>query len=198
MLGGWSRGSRDSHHARPRSAGAPAGAPAGLAAALGACGASAGSPNARGNVSTSRPITPVATIGNGLPPNKAHLIGVTLLNQVTLDVDQQAYSTRDQIGVTIHNGLSTPIYAADHRTDCTTVAVERQQGGSWQLAAGCALASATRTVSYVPGMALVAFNGAQAAANGLPAGTYRASLTYSASANGGASATVYSPQFTIG
>jgi hypothetical protein len=132
--------------------------------------------------------------GTGTTGSKA-----TAPGQVTVAVDKQRYGPSETIVVTITNGLSTGILAADHQSNCTTVVLERLSGGTWQAQNPCPLKSPTRLIPFGAGTATqqqLRPQG-QGTAPGWSPGTYRVAFTYMLSASG-AGTTVYSSNFTIG
>ena len=114
---------------------------------------------------------------------------------VTLTLNQRTYSAESPILVTIHNGLKSTIWAADHKTSCTVVVLERKGPSGWYSVGECTLEIMTRIIPIAAGATLTQRLNTGA---GWQAGTYRAVLTYQmseeSSAGGG---TVYSPEFTI-
>lgn len=121
---------------------------------------------------------------------------------VTLAVDRQRYTAGDTITVTIHNGLSATIWAADHQTSCTIVTAERLADGQWHAMAACRLMTPTRLVPLPAGSDTVQLLRVQGSAlsGTWQAGTYRVTLTYSAGDEfaGGSGGVAYSAQFTLG
>jgi hypothetical protein len=138
-------------------------------------------------------------------------LGQVTSGQVTLTLDKRQYTASDTIVVTIHNGLSQIIWAADHQTNCTVVTAERLQVGQWAAVDKCQLMTRTRMVSLAAGSSTPQqLSSAQAmvppesqaplpSENWTP-GTYRVTLTYveSADGTGGPGGMVHSINFPIG
>jgi hypothetical protein len=157
----------------------------GIGAFLAGCGRTIGSPG-----SPQTGAFPTAT--PGASPSETLTGG-----QVTLTLDKQRYLAGDTIAVTLHNGLSQTIWAADHRTDCTVVTAERQQDGQWQGLQNCRLMTPTVLVPLSAGSASVQMLSTQGP---WPAGTYRVTLTYTSGdeGTGGPGGVAHSAAFTIG
>lgn len=123
---------------------------------------------------------------------------------VIVTVEKQQYAPTGTIVASIHNGLATPIYTRDERSDCTVVNLERWVNNSWHVQAPCVnMQPAPRVVELAPKTVLT-----QQLAPGLsdstegswPAGKYRISFAYVTSADQpfGQSTVLYSTTFTIG
>lgn len=67
---------------------------------------------------------------------------------VTLTLNQQHYTADSLILVTIHNGSQHTIWARDHQTSCTVLALERITQNSWYRVGQCATATPTRAEQY--------------------------------------------------
>lgn len=130
-------------------------------------------------------------------------LGITS-GPVTVAVDKLHYAPDEMIVASIHNGLSTPIFARDERSVCTLVDLERWVSNSWQIQVPCVnMRPAPHVVQLGPDAVL-----AQQLApilsdssNGpWPEGTYRIAFAYVTSANQpfGQSTVIYSASFTIG
>lgn len=164
----------------------------GAGALLAGCGRSAGqSPGASDS--------PPASSPTSATPNA---VGRQSSGPVTLTLDRQRYTAGDTITVTIHNGLSTTIWAADHQTSCTVVTVERLHGSQWQGLQNCRLMTPTRMVPLAAGSDTKQFLRVQGSPLGgmWQAGTYRVAFTYSMGDEftGGQGGVVYSAQCTLG
>lgn len=126
--------------------------------------------------------------------------------KVTLSLPKQQYGAEEPLLVTIHNGLQADIALTDGGAGCVSLEVERLAQGSWQSVSQCAPAPAGRkSVVISAGSSFVQridYAHEMDSGAGWPAGTYRATLTYTPSENGVAAsatgATVYSSEFTIG
>ncbi|HEY7348985.1 MAG TPA: hypothetical protein VH599_11800 [Ktedonobacterales bacterium] len=121
---------------------------------------------------------------------------------VTLVLNKSSYGPGETIEVTIKNGLKTEIFAADHRTSCTLVQLQRLESGTWHSEGFCKLETATRFVALAPGSSTLQ---ALAAGKGLnatgpwPAGTYRVAFMYQAGSDEAPASQglVYSANFVI-
>lgn len=130
--------------------------------------------------------------------------GQTIAGKVTLTPSASSIAPGTPIIVTIHNGLSTPITAADHQSNCTVLTLQVQSNGTWETVARCELMTPTRQVSFAAASATPIQLGSAGKSNnpaGLPPGTYRALLTYSpgpyTTGASTSSATASSETFTI-
>jgi hypothetical protein len=171
------------------------------------CGRSAGS--ADGDVLASAgSTTPQASASASSTPRAS---GQLVAGQVTLTLDKQRYATNDTIVVTIHNGLSQPIWTADHQTNCTIVTAERLQVGQWVAVAHCQLMTPTRMVMLPAGSSTPRqLSGAQGTVppesqapvptESWTPGTYRVTFTYAGSADGTGrpGGVIHSVEFTMG
>jgi hypothetical protein len=148
------------------------------------CGQAIGSSNSPQVGMPSSP-TPTQSVQAGQPTQ----------GQVTLTLDKQRYAMGDTIAVTIHNGLSTTIWAADHQTSCTVLTAERQQDGQWHAVGDCRLMTPTVLMPFSAGSATVQ----QLFGMGWPSGRYRVTLTYTGGdeGTGGPGGIAHSAEFTI-
>jgi hypothetical protein len=114
--------------------------------------------------------------------------------QVTLRLDKQRYDANNTVIVTIANGLSQTIWAADHNTGCTVLVAERTHAGAWEAMDDCHLMTPTRLMGLSPGDTIVRLD-----TSGWPTGTYRITLTYNSGDEGmgGAGGVVHSAEFTV-
>ncbi len=110
----------------------------------------------------------------------------TSSQSVVISTDRTTYAPGDAIVVTVHNALSTPIYALDTQASCSILSLQYQVGGAWQASqvAQCpqkrparpvkidagATYTATITAGY-PGLKQLSF----------PVGSYRLVLHYTTS-----------------
>jgi hypothetical protein len=124
--------------------------------------------------------------------------GAVTPGHVTVTTSKPQYRPGDTVAVTIANGLSSGILAADHQSDCTVLLIEHLTGQTWQPQNLCQLKSPTRLISFGPGTAtpqqLRPPSGQST--SGWPTGSYRITLTYRQSPSG-QDTTIYSAQFTI-
>jgi hypothetical protein len=165
-----------------------------LAALLGVSALAAGcgsitqaGPAAQGTDSTPQASSTVSQTATA----SGHLTG----GQVTLTLDKQRYGARDAVVVTITNGSSRTIWAADHQTSCTVLVAEHAQSGGWVPVAMCRLMTPTRLTPLSAGATIVHLD-----TSAWPAGSYRITLTYSAGDEGtsGPGGIVHSAEFTVG
>jgi hypothetical protein len=138
------------------------------------------------------------TGGGGTPsPN-----GTATPGPITVTPDKQQYSQSDTIAVTIVNGTSTGIVAADHQSNCTTVSLQWWTSQSWQPQNPCRLMIATRLIPILPGATLAQQLHPQGGTPpGWATGTYRVAFTYYVGTPGnisGSTTTIYSATFTVG
>jgi hypothetical protein len=122
-------------------------------------------------------------------------------NTVKVKADREAYQDRDPVVLKVTNEMSQTIVAADHKSYCSILYVQKQDGNNWVNVAPCLLLTQTRLVKINPGEeAFVKIANEDASSRLLP-GTYRLELTYSA-ADGtgqpiGNPVTVQSSTFTV-
>lgn len=124
---------------------------------------------------------------------------------VRVSADQPTYAVGQVIGVTVHNGLETPIYAFDTRSGCGILDLQVERQGQWATAnaARCAMGRPARLVRIASGQdytGSIAANQFGQPTSGLAAGTYRLALTYQLTSEVGAPmqpTTVYSSTFSI-
>ena len=154
----------------------------GFSVLLAGCGSisQAGSAAQSADATASTTVTPADQVTSG---------------QVTLRLEKQRYSANNTVVVTIANGLSQAIWAADHRTSCTVLVAEQAHAGAWEAVDNCHLMTATRLMALPPGVTT-----AHLSASGWPAGAYRITLTYNSGDEGmgGAGGIVHSAEFTLG
>jgi hypothetical protein len=146
-------------------------------------------PVARATVTGALPATPGRPIG---PPAVPTVSAAITPGQVTLTRGTARYSSCDRITAVIANGLTTPISAADHQTNCTLLTLQQAVAGGWQPEPPCRWQTPTRLVTIPANSAILQ---ELAAGSGWPAGTYRLTFTYF---SGTTRATVSSAAFTIG
>jgi hypothetical protein len=114
---------------------------------------------------------------------------------VTLTLDKQRYGAGEAISVTIINGSSKMIWAADHQTSCTMLVVERAQDGKWEPVANCHLLTPTRLSALSTGATTVRLD-----TSGWSTGSYRVTLSYSGGdeGQGAPGGIAHSAEFTVG
>lgn len=132
--------------------------------------------------------TPSTAAGTGTP-SPGHVIVATGKSQ---------YTPSEAVDVTIGNGLSGTIFAADHQSDCTVLVIEHLSGQTWQPQNPCLLKSPTRLIPFGAGTTTLQQLQPPSGPNasGWPTGNYRIALTYRL-APSGTETTIYSAQFTI-
>ena len=169
----------------------------GISTLLAGCGRTigpGGALQAGASPTASTGISATATAGASSPGTPGAL-GKGTSGQVTLTLDRQQYGAGNTIVVTVHNGLSQAIWAADHQTACTVVTAERLQNGQWQTVGACRLMTPTTMVSLPAASATAQ----RLASSGWPSGTYRVTLSYNGDAGaGGSGGVAYSVEFSIG
>lgn len=140
----------------------------------------------------------LASCGFSQTPGTSAGSGAVSSGQVTVTTGKPQYAPTNTVDVTIANGLSSGILAADHQSDCTVLVIEHLSGQTWQPQNPCLLKSPTRLIPFGAGTStqqtLQPPSGQTTA--GWPTGSYRISLTYRQTP-GGPETTVYSAQFTI-
>ena len=128
--------------------------------------------------------------------------GTATPGPVTVTADKQQYGPKDTIAVTIVNGLSGTIVAADHQSNCTTVTLEWWSGANWQAQNPCKLMTATRLIPISAGATMAQQLQPQGGTPpGWATGTYRVAFAYYVGAPGhlsGSPTTIYSATFTVG
>jgi hypothetical protein len=115
--------------------------------------------------------------------------------QVTLTLDKQRYGAHDTVVVTIANGLSQMIWAADHQTDCTVLVAEQAHASAWEGVDNCRLMTPTSLTPLPLGATTERLD-----TSGWLTGTYRITLTYGGGdeGRGGPGGTAHSVEFSIG
>lgn len=122
---------------------------------------------------------------------------------VTVAVAKPQYVPHDTILAVIHNGLTTPIFTRDGRSDCTVVDLERWVNDAWQIQAPCVNMQPTPHVMQVaPGAVLsrpLASSLSDVTGGSWPPGTYRLAFAYVTSVDQpfGQSTVIFSATFTI-
>src|SRR6185312_12695655 len=96
-------------------------------------------------------ITPIVTVQlQGVPTHTpvtpTTVQGTVVAGRVTITLNKKAYTPGESMTVTIVNGLSSNIMAADHQSSCTVVALQVQNNSSWQNKGICSLGIATRMI----------------------------------------------------
>ena len=105
---------------------------------------------------------------------------------VAVSTDRASYASGDAMIVTVHNTLSTPIYALDTQSSCSVLALQYQVNGAWQASqvAQCPQKRPARLVKIDAGATYTA--NITAGYPGLktldfPVGSYRLVLLYTTS-----------------
>lgn len=122
-------------------------------------------------------------------------------NIVTVKTDRDTYQDRDPVTIKVANEMNQAAVAMDHKSYCSIVFVQKQEGGTWTNVAPCLLASPIRLVRLNPGQEnLIKIANEDTASRLLP-GTYRVELTYSMVDGNGQPAgnpiTIYGTTFTV-
>jgi hypothetical protein len=105
---------------------------------------------------------------------------------VSITTDQAVYAPDGTITVTVHNALSTPIYALDTLASCSILSLQYQVNSTWQPSqvAQCPQKRPARLVKIEAGTIYTAsITAGYPGVNQLsfPVGTYRLVLTYTTS-----------------
>ena len=102
--------------------------------------------------------------------------------QVGLGLGKIHYAVNEAMVVTILNGLTTPITASDHHSDCSLVDVQILTNNTWQTVGKCLQGRPTRLIPLAPGaasMQSISPGASNLAVNAAwPTGTYRIAFTY--------------------
>ena len=124
--------------------------------------------------------------------------GAVTSGHVTVTISKAHYAPHETVDVTIANGLSSGILAADHQSDCTVLVIEHLTGTNWQQLNPCLLMSPTRLIAFAAGTTTLQQLAPPSGegATGWPTGTYRIVLTYLQQASG-PETTISSAQFTV-
>jgi hypothetical protein len=85
-------------------------------------------------------------IGSGSATSSATEETAASAAEVTLAIGKARYAPHDTIEVTIHNGLTTSIFAQDSHSDCTLITLLRSVSGAWQAQESCVDMAPTRHV----------------------------------------------------
>lgn len=170
-----------------------------------------GTNNTSGSTGTPAPIVTVPLQGvpthTPVTPTATALQGTVVAGHVTVTLNKKVYTSGESMTVTIVNGLSSNIMAADHQSSCTVVALQIQNGSNWQNKGICSMGIATRMIvihtkssllqTLSPGAGTVAPN------TTWPKGLYRIAFSYAVSTipdvatRSGGFVTIYSQTFTI-
>ncbi len=153
----------------------------------------------------SPPATLTPTPQRGVTPHTSAtpVFGATS-GPVAVAVEKPQYAPADTVVASIHNGLATPIFARDERSDCAIVDLERWVNSSWQIQAPCVNMQPAPHVVQLASDAILTQQLAPGLSDSLigswPAGTYRIAFAYVTSTDQpfGQSTVVYSASFTIG
>ena len=121
--------------------------------------------------------------------------GQLISGQVTLTLNKQRYGSPETIIVTVENGLSKTIWAADHHTSCTMLIAEHAQGAAWAAIENCHSLRPTTLAALSAGTTSMRLD-----TSGWPLGTFRVTLTYSGGDEGavGPEDAAHSTEFTVG
>lgn len=140
----------------------------------------------------------LAGCGFSQTPSTAASTGTPTPGHVIVATGKSQYAPSEAVDVTIANGLSSGILAADHQSDCTVLLIEHLSSQTWQSLNPCLLKTPTRLIAFnvgsVTSQQLQPPSGQ--GASGWPAGTYRIAFTYRKTSSG-PETTIYSAQFTI-
>ena len=123
---------------------------------------------------------------------------------VTVALEKPQYAPSDTIVATIHNGLATPIFARDGRSDCTLLDLERRVNEAWQIQAACVNMQPVRHIAQVAHGAILtqqlAPSLSDSSTESWPPGTYRLAFAYVTSVDQpfGQSTVIFSATFTVG
>lgn len=107
--------------------------------------------------------------------------GTPVAGAVTLTLDKQQYGPNDTITITVTNGGSADIFAANHQTACTIITLEVNVNGAWQPIHNCQQMSATRLIKIAAGATSIQTltpGSGQIVGKPWATGTYRATLAY--------------------
>lgn len=190
---------------------------AGALMVLAGCGVATGGAAEGGGTSSGTPATlstrgvltpaPSATPSRSPAPATTPAPGSSA-GGVYVSVGQPSYSPTDTIVVTVTNGTSHDVFAANHQTACTIVRLERLDGATWTPAGGCDEGTVTTFIPVRAGSSAtfhLAPGGGMMKSAPWAAGTYRVAFRYTqtvAGSGGGAPSasfnTVYSATFTVG
>jgi hypothetical protein len=205
---------------------APGGPDLGASGTRGRCGTPPGAPpiipsNTGIAVGVATPVytmvvTPHATPRGGtpqpngpppatLPPSPASPGATVPPGPVTVRTDHVTYQSCALIQVAVANGLPQTVYALDHQSACTLVALQVQAGAGWLAVDRCALETPTGPHPIAAGSTSIQIlrpgvgSGQPPRAEWQP-GTYRIAFSYLLRSEPTATQrqTVYSATFTIG
>jgi hypothetical protein len=152
---------------------------------------------------TGSPGSPLAGVSALATASTSGESGQPTPSQVTLTLDNSHYARGETISVTIHNGLSTTIWATDHQTSCTVVTAEHLQDGQWQPVGDCRLKTPTILMPLPAASTTtqqLVIPQSSSSGSSWPNGTYRVTLGYTGGdeGSGAPGGIVHSPEFTIG
>jgi len=89
------------------------------------------------------------TASASAPPTSVAKKGTLIPGKVTVAVGKMQYASSEVITVTISNGLTTSIAAANHQSDCTIVTLQWQDAqGNWQNQNRCRQGAMTRMITF--------------------------------------------------
>lgn len=170
---------------------------AGLMLGVAACGqTSIPSSTQLSGQNTATSATPTSQAGATMTPKTQSSPQPPGSAGVTLTLNQRSYSIASPILVTIHNSLKNTIWAADHKTSCTMLVLERKGPSGWYSVGECTLEIATRILPIGAGTSITQ---RLLTYSGMVTGTYRVTLTYQLGEEGSPAGggTVYSAEFTV-
>ena len=129
------------------------------------------------------------------------LITVPSAERVSVATEQGAYDVNDPIVVKITNGNDQNIVTLDHKTNCTIVALQKQEASGWVNVAPCPLLRPTRLVTIGARTEHLMKLPPENSGARYDPGTYRLEFAwFLVDGNGqpvGNAVTIYSPQFTL-
>lgn len=120
---------------------------------------------------------------------------------VTVKADRDAYQDLDPVTIRVANEMTQTLVTADHKSYCSIVFVQKQEGSNWNNVAPCPLLSPVRLVKINPGQESLIKIANEDVTSKLSSGIYRAELTYwITDGNGqptGNPVTIYGATFTV-
>lgn len=122
-------------------------------------------------------------------------------NTVTVKAERAIYQDREPVIVKVNNDLDRTIVAEDHKSYCSILYVQKQDGANWVNVATCLLATPTRLIKIGSHEDYFVKIANDDTASRLTPGTYRLELTYMmADSTGqptGTPMTIYGPTFSV-
>ncbi len=175
-----------------------------LPAAVVGCGRAFGSLGSDATPASTSLSTPSPDGVSGQTPSGQTPSGQLTAGPVTVTLAQSHFDPQEPLLATIHNGLNTSIWAQDHQSGCTLLAMEYLTGGIWDAVAQCTQPRPPKAIEIPAGstsVQYISYPQEMDMAAGWAAGTYRMTLIYALSRTGvgsSAATTVHSAHFTIG